>query len=71
MTSTTKKLLLRLIEQHRGDDLYRAKAAFRGLSPEQMQEQYGASGQTRQQILDDYQRRDDELLAVKQEVEAL
>jgi hypothetical protein len=29
-------------------------AAFRGLTPAEMQQQHGASGRTRQQILDDY-----------------
>lgn len=38
----------------RSDDIGRAKAAFRGLTPEQMQQQHGQSGRTRQAILDGY-----------------
>lgn len=37
------------------DDLNRIKLNFRGCSDEQMQEQYGNSGKTRQQTLDDCQ----------------
>lgn len=38
----------------RGDDYERAKLAFDRMTPEQMQEQYGQSGKTRQQVLDRY-----------------
>lgn len=38
-----------------GDDLERARAAFRGLSPAQLAEQYGHSGKTRQEILYEYE----------------
>jgi hypothetical protein len=41
--------------QYRGDDLNRARAAFRGLSPKQMQQQHGQSGKTRAQILEGYE----------------
>jgi len=36
------------------DNLYRAKLSFQNHSPEEMQEQHGQSGQTRQQVLDGY-----------------
>jgi hypothetical protein len=36
------------------DSLERAEAAFRSRSPEDMQKQYGQSGRTCQQILDEY-----------------
>ena len=39
-----------------GDDLERAKAAFRGYTPEEMQKEYGASGRTCQEILDGYKK---------------
>lgn len=39
----------------RGDDLERAKAAFKYCTPKEMKQLYGQSGQTRQQILDEYQ----------------
>ena len=44
----------RALERYRGDDYERAKAAFRDMTPSEMQEQYGFSGKTRQQILDGY-----------------
>ena len=53
--------IIKFIEMHRSDDLYRAKSAFRGCTKEQMQEQHGNSGQTRQQIVDGYQQQDNEL----------
>jgi hypothetical protein len=53
--SKNKELALRGLSYLRGDDLERARAAFRGLTSRQMQEQYGQSGQTRQQILDGYE----------------
>ena len=43
------------IQAKTGDDLERARAAFRSFTPEQMQEQHGRSGRTRQQILDTYE----------------
>jgi hypothetical protein len=36
------------------DDLNRARSAWRRCTPEQMAQQYGESGQTRQQILGGY-----------------
>lgn len=50
-----KQTMLNALRGYRGDDLYRAKAAFRNLSEEQMQEQYGQSGKTRQEIIEGYQ----------------
>ncbi len=49
-----KELILSAIEQSRGDDLCRAKRAFKGFTPEQMQEEHSCSGKTRQQILDGF-----------------
>jgi len=48
-------LALEQMEQMRGDDLYRAKMAFRGMTDKQMGEQHGLSGKTRQQILSEYE----------------
>jgi|WetSurMetagenome_2_1015567.scaffolds.fasta_scaffold290042_3 hypothetical protein len=45
------------------DNLYRAKASFNGLTKQQMQTQFFNSGKTKQQILDDYQREYDEVVA--------
>lgn len=50
-----KKLALRALENLRGDDLERARSAFRNCTSAQMQEQYGQSGKTRAEILADYE----------------
>lgn len=50
-----KQLAIQALGQMKGDDLYRARAAFRGLTPAQMHEQHGQSGKTRAQILDEYE----------------
>ena len=56
--STPRKELIKFIadaiECRRGDDLYRARSAFRNFTPEQMNEFHGQSGFTRQQIVDQY-----------------
>lgn len=57
MRDETKKFVLNCIEQHRGDDLVRAKMAFKDCTPEEMNQEHGESGQTRQQILDGYNKR--------------
>jgi hypothetical protein len=49
------QLAMRALESYRGDDLYRARAAFRAFTPEQMQEQHGVSGKTRAEILAGYE----------------
>jgi len=56
---TAKETIRKALEAYRGDNLYRAQAAFRNCTPQQMQEQYGQSGQTRQEIVDGYQRHED------------
>lgn len=43
------------LSNYRGDDLERAKSAFRNFDAKQMQEQHGFSGKTRQQIVDGYE----------------
>ena len=48
------EVLRRAMDQYKGDNLERARHAFRGMTPEQMREQHGHSGKTRQQILDGY-----------------
>jgi len=54
-----KDFIIRCIEQHRGDDYYRAITAFMGRTAKQLQEPYGQSGQTCQTILDGYKQRGD------------
>ena len=55
MAADVKTTLLRALSQHRGDDLERARMAFRGLSAEEMGKQYGQPGQTRREILAEYE----------------
>lgn len=56
MTARSKEVILRAMQNAEGDDLERATAAFRGRTPEQMQQQYGQSGSTCAQIIDGYRR---------------
>ena len=51
-----KDLVIRALEAYKGDDFYRARAAFRGCTPEKMQEEYGQSGKTREKILNEYEK---------------
>lgn len=48
------QLAIKAIENYRGDDLARARFTFRGLTQDEMNEQHGESGRTRQQVLDGY-----------------
>lgn len=50
-----KSIILSALRQTRGDDLERAKIAFRNYSPEEMKEQHGLSGKTRAEVLKEYQ----------------
>jgi len=54
MTHETNTLALKALRAYHGDDYERARMAFAWLSPAQMQEQHGHSGETRQEILDGY-----------------
>jgi hypothetical protein len=54
MTPTTKILILRALEQHRGDNYERATARFRRYSYEEMHSPYGDSGPTPNEILAAY-----------------
>ena len=49
-----KQFIIGCIENNRGDDLQRAKAAFRNFSAEEMKEEHGQSGRTRREILDEH-----------------
>lgn len=52
--SPNGRLLLSIVRNAFGDDLERATAAFGGCTPEQLNSQYGQSGRTRGQILEEY-----------------
>lgn len=58
-----KELALCALGNMMGDNTARARAAFRNCTLEQMQEQYGQSGQTRAQILAGYEEHDAKILA--------
>lgn len=53
-----QKLAISALSNMMGDNTERARAAFRNLTPEQMQEQHGQSGRTRAQILSEYEEHD-------------
>lgn len=44
----------RAMDNAKGDDLFRAEHTFKYLPETEMQKEYGNSGKTRQQILDEY-----------------
>lgn len=69
MNDAIRKTLLAALSQYRGDDLERARAAFRRCTPEQMQEQYGQSGRTRAEILAEYEAHAMHVEAARQWVE--
>ena len=53
----------RALQQHKGDDLARARAAFGRCTPDQMQEQWGSSGRTRADVLSGYEKHEAEVEA--------
>lgn len=52
---THKELAIKALESMKGDDLLRARAAFRGCTESEMGYEYGMSGKTRRQILAEYE----------------
>lgn len=74
MSPATKSIIIHALNGNLAvarDNLYRACATFRDCTPEQMAQPYGQSSQTRQEILDGYERREAELRAAVAEVLAL
>ena len=71
MTSAIKAMVLGMLKDYRGDNLYRAQMAFRGFNRAQMQLEHGSSGMTRQAVLDSYRERQDQVDRAIAEVEAL
>ena len=55
MRNESRQLIRDAIVNSMGDDLERATHAFANRTTKQMEEQWGASGMTCQQILDEYQ----------------
>lgn len=65
--------LRRALGNYRGDDLYRARAAFRDMTPEKMAEEHGQSGRTRAEIIAEYEaheRKCDDAAALLDKLEA-
>lgn len=58
-----QELAIRALGNMMGDNTARARAAFRNRTPEQMQEEYGQSGQTCAQILADHEAHDAKIQA--------
>lgn len=61
-----QKLAIQALGNMRGDDLCRARNAFKGCTPEQMGEQYGQSGKTRREILAEYEEHEERVNAAIQ-----
>lgn len=61
---------IKALERLISDDTYRARMAFAGLTPEEMQKEHGRSGQTRAEILAGYEKRDAEILETIEWVKA-
>lgn len=66
-----KETILRGLSYLRSDDYERAKAAFRNYTPRQMQEQWGQSGKTCQEILDGYRKHAEDIAATVEFVKRL
>ncbi len=71
LTVAIKETLLCALERARDHSLERAQWAFKNLDAAHMQELHGASGMTRQTVLDRYQRARDANEAAKQWVLSL
>jgi hypothetical protein len=56
-----QKAAIEALENLKGNDLYRARSAFAGLSKKQLAEKYGESGQTRAEILREYEEREERI----------
>ena len=53
---TAKEKLMHIVRGANGDDLERAERAFRGLTGDQLNEEYGQSGRTKGEILEGYRK---------------
>jgi hypothetical protein len=69
--SEHKKLAIQALHNMRGDDLYRARAAFQNCTPEQMHGQWGMSGKTRAEILAEYETYDAKVTAAIAWIESI
>ena len=53
-----QKYVIQVLETVKGDDLYRARMAFKNLTMDQMNQEYGQSGKTCAQIIAEYEEHD-------------
>ena len=58
---TPKQVILDALSQYMGGDLERAEAAFKNLSEDELNKEYGQSGQTCKEILEEYRERQAEV----------
>ena len=56
-----KNEILKILNDRKGDDLYRARCAFRNCTPEQMKQEYGESGVTRENLIKEYENKEREI----------
>ncbi len=71
MNTKDRAEIINILNQARGDDLARARIAFRGLTEKEMQEKHGQSGRTRAEILAGYEQHNARLKHLIQEMELL
>lgn len=71
MCETIKTFVVQCIKQAKGDDLHRAKSAFKNFTHQKMNEEYGQSGKTPQQIIDGYKAHEQKCNAAIEAVERL
>ena len=53
-----QECVIQVLETVKGDDLYRARMAFKNLTLEQMNQEYGQGGKTCAQIIAEYEEHD-------------
>ena len=71
MSIDNKKLAIQALHQMRGDDLYRARAAFHGKTQAEMNQQWGQSSKTCAEILAEYEAYDAKVMAAVKWVEGI
>jgi hypothetical protein len=71
MTQKSREVVLMAMRAAKGDDLERARAAFRGKSAADMRKPYGQSGRTCEEILSGYTEAREEWEAAWRELNAL
>lgn len=65
MTQSIKDTLLKALDVASGDSLERAQRSFKGMTEQQLLQMHGASGRTRQEILDSLRQHRDRIEAAR------